>query len=86
MYLGLIKNRLLALRKAKGLTMAQVAKASEISESYYCLIETEIRQPPVRTAKKIARALDFDWQFFFRDTDATEEIRINVKEVSNEIH
>ena len=47
--------------------MNKAADIANISESYYCLIENGERNPHVETAKKIAKALDFDWQKFYED-------------------
>ena len=47
-------------RKNKNLTMAEVAARSNISESYYSMIESGNRNVPVHTAKKIAKTLDFN--------------------------
>ena len=54
-------------RKNKGLTMAEVASRSSISESYYSMIESGNRNVPVHTAKKIAKTLDFNWTKFYED-------------------
>ena len=54
-------------RKNKNLTMAEVAAKSNISESYYSLIESGNRNVPVKTAKKIAKVLGFDWTKFYED-------------------
>lgn len=51
----------------KGLTMRQVSEASNISESFYSMIENGERRPSVETAKKIAAVLGFDWTMFFPD-------------------
>lgn len=45
--------------------MREVAKQCGIDESTYCLIEHGKRNPSVKTAKKIAKVLDFDWTAFF---------------------
>ena len=48
-------------------TMKCIAEAAGISECYYCQIESGVRNVPVKTAKKIAEALGFDWQMFFEE-------------------
>ena len=58
-------------RKNKNLTMAEVAAKSNISESYYSMIESGNRNVPVHTAKKIAKALDFNWTKFYEDDPKT---------------
>ena len=54
-------------RKNKNLTMAEVAARSNISESYYSMIESGNRNVPVHTAKKIAKTLNFNWTKFYED-------------------
>lgn len=54
-------------RIKKGLTMRQVSEASNISESFYSMIENGERRPSVETAKKIAAVLGFDWTMFYPD-------------------
>ena len=56
-------------RKNKNLTMAEVAAKSNISESYYSMIESGNRDVPVHTAKKIASVLGFNWTRFYEDED-----------------
>ena len=58
-------------RKNKNLTMAEVAARSNISESYYSLIESGNRDVPVHTAKKIAKVLGFNWTKFYEDDPET---------------
>lgn len=66
-------QNLLEIRKSKGFTMRQVAEASDIAESTYCMIENGDRRPSVETAKKIAAALGFDWTRFFEKDEDEEE-------------
>lgn len=54
-------------RLKKNLTMRQVSEASNISESFYSMIENGERRPSVETAKKIAAVLGFDWTLFYPD-------------------
>lgn len=56
----LIKNR-------GRLTQRQAALLAGISRSAYSNIELGLRTPSVSTAKKIAKALDFNWQIFFEN-------------------
>lgn len=53
------------LRESKSLSMTDASRKAGISLSYYSLIENGFRVPPVRTAKKIARAIGFDWTRFY---------------------
>jgi DNA-binding XRE family transcriptional regulator len=54
-------------RKNKRLIQKSVAQSAEISRSCYALIENGSRRPSVKTAKKIAEVLNFDWTLFFED-------------------
>lgn len=54
-------------RKKANFTQREVGKLSGISESYYSMIESGDRKPTVKTAKKIAAVLGFDWTLFFED-------------------
>ena len=67
-----MRNWLIAIRKAKGLTQIQLADAAGMSPSYIALIETGERKVPVWTAKRIASALGFDWQRFYEDENEKE--------------
>lgn len=61
------KNRkwLTDIRNDLGLTHQEVAERAQIDRSFYTQIETGARNPSVETAKKIAKALNFDWIIFF---------------------
>jgi transcriptional regulator with XRE-family HTH domain len=63
-----VRNWLIQLRELKKLTQQEVADLAEISRSYYSGIEVGTRNAPVKTAKKIASALGFDWTLFFEET------------------
>ena len=54
------------------MTQNEIATKSGISRQYYGLIETGERKVPVWTAKKIAAALDFEWQKFYEDENEKE--------------
>ncbi|WP_426454856.1 helix-turn-helix transcriptional regulator [Paenibacillus sp. S-38] len=49
------------------MTQLQVSKLASISRSAYSNIENGKREPSVDMAKKIATALNFDWQIFFEN-------------------
>ena len=57
-----------AKRKAKGLRQTDLAQAAQISQSLVTLIESGIRKPSVKVAKRIAAVLGFDWTEFFKET------------------
>lgn len=68
-----MRNWLTALRKARGMTQAKLAKAAGISQNYLSAIEVGQRNVPVSTAKRIASALGFDWQRFYEDENEKEK-------------
>lgn len=53
------------MREKMKKSQQQVAKDIGISRQYYNLIELGKRNVPVHTAKKIAAAMNFDWQRFY---------------------
>ena len=63
-----VKMDLKAKRKAKGLRQTDLAQAAQISQSLVTLIESGIRKPSVKVAKRIAAVLGFDWTEFFKET------------------
>lgn len=62
-----MRHWLIQLRNKSGLTQLEAAQKSGISRSYYSGIEVGTRNAPVKTAKKIAAALGFDWTLFFAE-------------------
>ena len=60
-----MRKWLIRIRNELNLSTYAIAKISGISQSYYSQIETGKRNVPVHTAKKIAAAMNFDWQRFF---------------------
>lgn len=60
-----MRNWLIEMRKKKELTQEQVATSCGISRQYYSFIESGDRNVPVKTAKRIAEILGFNWQKFF---------------------
>ena len=66
------------LRKNAGFTQMGLSKKSHVSQSLICDIENGKRAPSVKIAKKIAKALDFDWTDFFKD-DAQDKPQTDKK-------
>lgn len=64
-----MRDWLVDIREHKQMSQYQVADAAGLSQSYYAAIETGVRGKPlsVDTAKKIARALNFDWTRFYEE-------------------
>ncbi len=56
---------LIEIRKNKDLTQKEVAILANISQAHYATIETGVKKPSVKTAKKIAEVLEFEWTRFF---------------------
>ena len=50
-------------------SQCKIAEEIGIAQSTYASIEVGSRQPSVQMAKRIAKALGFDWTRFFEDTD-----------------
>lgn len=55
------------LRLSKNKTHQDVANEAGIRRAYYTMIENGTRSPSPAVAKRIARALGFDWTIFFTD-------------------
>lgn len=55
------------IRTLRGMTEAEVAMAAGIAQPFYHNIEMGNKNPSVKTAKRIAKALGFDWNLFFPD-------------------
>lgn len=68
-----MRNWLKEIRDSKGLTQEQVAILSDISRSHYTHIEKGTKTPSVEVAKRIAKALKFDWTIFFEDKCSLRE-------------
>lgn len=60
-----MREYLIENRKKANMSQTTVATKSEISRVYYSQIETGVRNPSVKVAKKIAEVLSFDWKVFF---------------------
>ena len=52
-------------REDKKLTQSQVAEKVSISQQMFSYIENGILNPSVKTAKKIAEVLEFEWTRFY---------------------
>jgi len=53
------------LRLKKRLTQEETAKAAGMKRASYGNVETGVRTPSVKAAKRIAAVLGFEWQRFF---------------------
>lgn len=73
------------VRKKAGLTQEDVARAVEVARESYTNIENGVRRPSVRVAKKLGKALGFDWSELF-ETDEKKPLEGSGKEDNNEVH
>lgn len=64
-----MRDWLIAMRKAAGLSQKKLADAVGIAQSSYNGIETGKRNPRVGTAKQIAAVLGCSWQRFYDDAE-----------------
>lgn len=62
-----MRKWLVVIRKEKKMTQENVARETGISRTAYAMYEYGKRNPTVKTAKKTARILGFDWTRFFDD-------------------
>jgi transcriptional regulator with XRE-family HTH domain len=69
----LISLRKIRIQREK--SQEEIAASAGISQQYYSFIESGARgkKLPVITAKKIANALGFDWQDFYREDEDNEK-------------
>lgn len=64
-----MRSWLIELRKKKRLTQKEISTECGMTRQYYGLIENGVRNVPVKTAKKIAKVLGFDWKIFYDDRE-----------------
>ena len=76
-----MRKWLIELRKERGLSQYQLADLVGISRSHYTTIESGLRTPSGRTAKKIADVLGFDMALFYEENgcDSRQERDDKVK-------
>lgn len=55
------------IRNKAGFTQEQVAVMADVQRTTYASVEQGYRTPSVKTAKRIAHALGFEWTLFFED-------------------
>lgn len=71
-----IGEKLRELRKERGLTLQDVAKATGFSASLISLIESENVSPPIATLAKIASVLNVNMGYFFGESEDKSKIEI----------
>lgn len=72
-----------ALRKARGLTLAELALSVGRSVGWMSQIEREVREPTISDLRKLADALDQPMSLFFGPTEADEAERGYVVRADN---
>lgn len=60
-----ITHRTVTARREKGLTQEQMADKVGCTRQHYQMVETGVRRPSVKLAKKIGDELGFSWTAFF---------------------
>lgn len=65
----MFKDRLIKLRKSKGLTQAEMAKKIDVHRATYSNYETGLRTPDYETLKKIADFFDVSVDYLLGRTD-----------------
>lgn len=65
----LVRDWLVQLRGNE--TQTAVAQRARLSQNFYSNVENGVRNPSVRTAKRIAEALGFSWTKFFEEEATT---------------
>lgn len=62
-------NVLREKRKAKGCTQKVLSKTTGLTQSMISNIENGQRMPSVESAKKLGKALEFDWSELFEENE-----------------
>jgi transcriptional regulator with XRE-family HTH domain len=72
------------LRKARGMTLAALSRASGLSQGYLSQVERGISSPSVKALHSISKALDvtISW-FFMQGADGEDELRDHVVRANN---
>jgi len=71
-----IGKKLRKLRREKGLTLQDVARATGFSVSLISLIESGNVSPPIATLAKIASVLNVNMGYFFGESDDNRKIEV----------
>ncbi|HAF97502.1 helix-turn-helix transcriptional regulator [Paenibacillus lactis] len=72
----MIRTWLATIRETKNKSQEEVAEEAGITRQYYGMIESGQRNPSVRAAQSIGKALDFNWTLFF-EQESNEMLPIN---------
>lgn len=71
----LIGREIRSLRKARGVTLAELAQASGLSIGYLSLLERDRATPSIKALHAVSRALGVTISWFFETSDAPEAER-----------
>jgi transcriptional regulator with XRE-family HTH domain len=71
----LIGSEIRGLRKARAVTLAELAKASGLSVGYLSLLERDLATPSIKALHAVSRALGVTISWFFESNDVPEEER-----------
>jgi transcriptional regulator with XRE-family HTH domain len=71
----LIGREIRALRKARAITLTQLAAASGLSVGYLSLLERDLSTPSIKALYAVSRALGVTISWFFEARDVPEEER-----------
>ena len=71
----LIGREIRGLRKARGVTLAELAEASGLSVGYLSLLERDHATPSIKALHAVSRALGVTISWFFEANDVPEEER-----------
>jgi transcriptional regulator with XRE-family HTH domain len=72
---GLIGREIRGLRKARGVTLAELAEGSGLSIGYLSLLECDHATPSIKALHAVSRALGVTISWFFEANDVPEEER-----------
>lgn len=72
-----MRQRLIKLRKERGMTQQQVAEILGITRSFYGMIETGDRNPTLELAKRIAELFQVEIEQIFFGEKSNETLQQN---------
>lgn len=74
-YARVVGNKIRALRSARGMTVAELARLAEVSTGMISLVERDLSDPSLATVRKIARALNVPLFSLFKE-DESEDVAV----------
>jgi len=73
-----IAKRIRSARQARGISKAELARRSGVSNSAIMRWEEEINEPPIHRLMQVARELDYSLGWFLQDLDPGIETALNL--------